>query len=293
MLGVNDPAAVLKGNQLCDELGLDTISMGVTLALCFECFEKGLLTEAEVGYPLRWGDGAAMVRLIEETGLRRGFGARVAEGGQRLARSIGAEAMKLLYAVKGLEIPAHSARALKGMSIGYATGTRGGSHHDARPSPEYSGRWDNRTTEDKPELAMRTQNCTALVDSLCLCRFTNERGFGAMMVNENLSKMLNWVTGWDTTPEELEEAGARICNLERAFQVREGVDRRWDTLPYRTMHEPIPSGPNQGMYCPPAELERMKDVYYALRGWDERGIPTAETLDRLGLAELTEQVGAR
>ncbi|MFC1491277.1 aldehyde ferredoxin oxidoreductase family protein [Nitrospinota bacterium] len=290
MLGVNDFGAILKGNQVCDELGLDTISAGVTLALAFECFEKGLITESEVGFPLRWGDGEAMVRLLEETAHRRGFGARLAEGGQRLAESIGEEAVKMLYAAKKLEIPAHSARALKGMAIGYATGTRGGSHHDTRPAAEYSGLYDNRTTEGKPELAVRSQNCTAVGDSLSQCRFTLERGFGALMINEKLAGMLNHVTGWDTTVEELEETGARICNLERAFQVREGVDRSADTLPHRAMHEPIPEGPNKGMYCPPEELERMKDEYYALRGWDDRGIPTAETLGRLSLDDLIEEV---
>lgn len=290
MLGINDPGAVLKGNQLCDELGLDSISAGVTLALAFECFEKGLITESEVGFPLHWGDGEAMVRLLEDMAYQRGFGVRLAGGGQRFAESIGEEAVKMLYAVKGLEIPAHSARALKSMSIGYATGTRGGSHHDARPAAEYAGLYDNKTTEGKPELAMRNQNCTAVVDCLSLCRFTAERGFGALMINEKLAGMLNYVTGWDTSVEEIEQVGARISNLERAFQVREGVDRSADTLPHRVMHEPIPEGPNKGMHCPPEELEQMKDEYYALRGWDDRGIPTAETLGSLGLDDLIEQV---
>ena len=142
--------------------------------------------------------------------------------------------------------------------------------------------------DGKAEFAIKTQNYTAMGDSLTQCRFTSERGYGAM-VNDKFAKLLNLVTGWDTTAEELEETGERICNLERAFQVREGVDRSRDMLPHRVMHEPIPDGPHKGMHCPPEELERMKDEYYELRGWDERGIPTEKTLTRLGLNNLASE----
>ncbi|MDA0999389.1 MAG: aldehyde ferredoxin oxidoreductase family protein [bacterium] len=289
MLGIDDPGALLQANMLCDELGLDTVSMGVTLSLAFECFEKGLLKSADTGHELQWGDADLMVQLLEDTAHRRGFGADLAEGGLRLAEKIGGNAAEMLYAARGLELPAHSARALKGMSIGYATGTRGGSHHDTRPTLQYASDHDNTKTEGKPEFAMRTQNFTALGDSITQCRFTGERGFGAM-INEKYATMLNLVTGWDTTEAELEATGARICNLERAFQVREGVTRQDDMLPHRVMHEPIPDGPHKGMYCPPDELEKMKDEYYALRGWDEQGIPRAETLEKLGLEDVADQI---
>ena len=118
-----------------------------------------------------------------------------------------------------------------------------------------------------------------------MCRFTSERGYGAM-VNEKFARILNWITGWDTTAEELEELGERICNLERLFLAREGVDRKRDMLPHRVMHNPIPEGPHKGMHCPPEELERMKDEYYALRGWDEEGFPSSDTLQRLELVEF-------
>ncbi len=291
MLGVDDPGALLRANQLCDELGMDTISVGVTLSLAFECFQRGLLTKSDTGRDLAWGDPDTMLGLIEDMAHRRGFGANLAEGGQRLADEIGGEAPNLLYAARGLELPAHSARALKGMSIGYATSTRGGSHHDTRPTLQYGPDHDNTVTEGKAEFAVHSQNYTALGDSLTQCRFTSERGYGAT-INENFSKMLNLVTGWDTTPEELEVAGERICNLERAFQVREGVERTRDILPHRVMHEPIPEGPHKGMHCPPEELESMKDEYYAIRGWDENGIPTAETLIRLGLQDIASEVAA-
>jgi aldehyde:ferredoxin oxidoreductase len=168
------------------------------------------------------------------------------------------------------------------MSIGYATATRGGSHHDTRPTPQYAQNFDRRSPEGKPEFAARSQHFTAVDDSLVLCRFTSERGFG-LYVEEPYARMVSAVTGWDMTVEELERVGERVINLERLFNVREGVRRRDDALPWRVMHEPIPDGPSAGAYCPPGELDAMLDRYYALRGWDADGVPTRERLSALGL----------
>ena len=207
----------------------------------------------------------------------------------RLAAELGEEASKYLYAVKGLEMPAHSARVLKGMSIGYATATRGGSHHDTRPTLQYATDHDNTTPEGKPEFAVKTQHFTAVGDSMTQCRFVSERGFGGVL-NEYYPRMINAVTGWDLSLEDVERIGERIWNLERAFNVREGVRRNQDVLPYRVMHEPVPEGMHKGMYCPLEELDAMLDAYYALRGWTPDGIPTREKLQTLGLAALTEDL---
>jgi aldehyde:ferredoxin oxidoreductase len=282
MLGIADPEALILANDLCDLLGLDTISMGVTLAFVAEAVERGWLTPAEIGVPFGWGDWRGMLRLVEMTARREGFGDRLAEGAWRLAERVHPEATRLVYAVKRLELPAHSARALKGLSIGYATATRGGSHHDTRPTPQYAPGFDRRSTADKPAFAMRSQHFTAVGDSLVMCRFTAERGFG-LYVGEPYAAMLRAVTGWDVSAEELERTGERIVNLERLFNVREGVRRGDDRLPWRVMHEPIPSGPSAGMYCPPAELDAMLDEYYRLRGWDTHGVPTPGRLSELGL----------
>jgi aldehyde:ferredoxin oxidoreductase len=281
MLGNANAPSIIQANILCDLLGLDTISMGVTLAFVAECLERGLLKPADVG-PFGWGDHAGMIRLVEQTARREGFGARLAEGSARLAAEIGGGAERLPYAVKGLELPAHSARALKGMSIGYATATRGGSHHDTRPTPQYAQGFDRRSTGDKPAFAAKSQHFTAVDDSLVMCRFTSERGFG-LFVNEAYAGLLSAVTGWAVDVPELERVGERIVNLERLFNVREGVRRRDDVLPWKVMHEPIPAGPSAGMYCPPEELAEMLDAYYALRGWDGDGVPTRERLIDLGL----------
>jgi len=283
MLGNLDPASLIKAEELCDQFGLDTISTGVTIAFVLECLERGFLTEKEIGVPLTWGNHRAVHRLVEMIGLREGFGDVLAEGSARLAEKLGPEAKKFLHAVKSLEMPAHSARALKGMSIGYATGTRGGSHHDARPTPQYAPDFDRRSLEGKPAWAIRSQNFTAVDDSLVLCRFTSERGGYGMYLNESYVRMINAATGWDLDLPELERIGERICTLERAFNVREGISRKDDTLPWRIQHEPIPDGPSKGAFCPPEELDKMLDEYYELRGWSHDGIPTPERLRALGL----------
>jgi aldehyde:ferredoxin oxidoreductase len=282
MLGISNPEALILANDLCDLLGMDTISIGVTLAFVAEALERGWLDPREVGVPFGFGDWRGMLKLVEMTARREGFGARVAEGAWRLAASVHPEGTKLVYAVKGLELPAHSARALKGLSIGYATATRGGSHHDTRPTPQYAQGFDRRGTKDKPAFAVRSQHFTALGDSLVMCRFTSERGFG-VFIGEPYATMVRTVTGWDVTVDELERVGERIINLERLFNVREGVRRPQDVLPWKVMHEPIPDGPSAGMYCPPAELDAMLDDYYALRGWDADGVPTTARLAALGL----------
>jgi aldehyde:ferredoxin oxidoreductase len=282
MLGIADPEALILANDLCDLLGLDTISMGVTLAFVCEALERGWLTPADLGVDFGWGNWRGMLKLVELTARREGFGARLAEGAWRLAERVHPEGTTLVYAVKRLELPAHSARALKGLSIGYATATRGGSHHDTRPTPQYAQGFDRRGTKDKPAFAVRSQHFTAVGDSLVMCRFTAERGFG-LFLEEPYARMVRAVTGWDMTLEELERVGERVINLERLFNVREGVRRAQDVLPWKVMHEPIPEGPSAGAFCPPAELGAMLDEYYALRGWDGEGLPTASRLATLDL----------
>ncbi|WP_136592515.1 aldehyde ferredoxin oxidoreductase family protein [Salinigranum halophilum] len=284
MQDVYDLPRVVKVNDLCDRLGMDTISFGVTVAFARECFEKGLLSEADSPH-LAFGDADGLVELTRQTAHREGFGDRLADGSFALARDLGGEADKYLHGSKGLEFAAHSPRGLKGMSIGYATATRGGSHHDTRPTLQY-GSEEPFTPENSPEFAARSQHFTALGDSLTQCRFVSEGGWGKT-VNDRYRDVINHATGWSLSTGDVEAIGERVYNLERLINVSRGVaNREADTLPHRVMHEPIPDGPAEGMYCPPEELERMLDDYYAFRGWDDDGAPTSETLDRLDLAEF-------
>jgi aldehyde:ferredoxin oxidoreductase len=228
-----------------------------------------------------FGDGEGLVALARATARRTGVGDLLALGSERLAKRFGRDAERLLYSVKGLEIAGHSAVGLRPMALGYAVSTRGGSHHDTRPS--YPVPDADPGFEGQAEYSVRTQNFTAVGDSLVICRFVQERGFGSPN-NESTVRLLNDVTGWDTDLEELERIGERIYNLERLINVERGVTRALDTLPYRAMHEPIPDGPARGRFCSRKDLDAMLDEYYRLRGWDRDGIPAGETLSALGLA---------
>jgi len=280
MLENRDLVSIFNGNHLCDLMGLDTISMGVTLAFVAECMERGIVSEQELGGRMRFGDGDAMVELIKKTARRQGIGELLSMGSWRLAEKIGKDAYKYLYAVKGLELAGHSARGLRGMSLSYPTSTRGGSHHDGRP--KYSTPETDPGFEPQPEYIVRNQYFTAVGDSLVICRFIVERGLGTPL-SDDMVKIVNHVTGWGIDLIELETIGERIYNLERLINVKRGVRRKDDTLPYRVMNEPIPEGPAKGRYCPQEELDGMLDRYYELRGWTDEGIPKEEKLRELGL----------
>jgi len=172
MLENRDIVSVFNANAMCDEMGLDTISLGVTVAFVADCLAQGLVAEQDLGGALRFGEMADLARIVEQTAHREGIGALLALGSERLARQFGNDAHRLLYSVKGLEIPGHSARGLRPMGLGYATSTRGGSHHDTRPKyPSEPGA--DPGFDDQPEHCVQTQNFTALGDSLVLCRFVH------------------------------------------------------------------------------------------------------------------------
>lgn len=280
MLENPDVEAVIAANHMCDLMGIDTISMGVTLAFVAECVEKGVTGVGELGGAVHFGCGDALPGLIEATALRKGVGVHLGKGSTRLAADFGGEAYKYLYAVKGLEIAGHSARGLRGMSLAYPTSTRGGSHHDGRPKYDLTG--EDPGFEGQPEYIVKNQYFTAVGDSLIVCRFIAERGIGTPL-NEHMATIAKAGTGFDISLGELEKIGERIYNLERLINVQRGVSRKDDVLPYRVMHEPIPDGPAAGRFCPPEELDRMLDRFYSLRGWSKDGIPEDWKLHELGL----------
>jgi aldehyde:ferredoxin oxidoreductase len=179
-----------------------------------------------------------------------------------------------------MEIAGHSARGLRNMSLSYAVATRGGSHHDGRPN--YLAVDPDPGFGPQPQLIFRNNAFTAVGDSLVLCRFIAERGIGTPL-NDEMVRLVNGVTGWTLSLQELEKIGERIYNLERLINVRRGVSRKDDVLPFRVMSEPIPEGPVKGRFCPPKDLDSMLDTYYDLRGWTREGIPKDEKLKELGL----------
>jgi len=193
---------------------------------------------------------------------------------------LGGDSWKYAYQVKGLELAGHSPRVLKGLAIGYATNTRGGSHQDARG--RYGAGMDDY--DGKVASAIATQHLTAVGDSLVLCRFAMEAALG-LAINDEYGDLLGAVTGWGPTTAELTAVGERIVNLERIFNVKEGIGRNDDALPYRVMSEGIPQGPHKGCRTPSGKLDELLDSYYQSRGWDKNGIPGLERLRLLGLEE--------
>jgi aldehyde:ferredoxin oxidoreductase len=283
--GVDDLAALTKANYECNELGLDTISMGSTVACAMELYEKGLLKESETGMPLRWGDGAALVKLVGMTARREGFGELLAEGSLRLATRYGHP--ELAMVAKGLDFAGYDPRGEQGMGLAYATSPIGGSH--MRGDPAYfellgvPTSVDPHTWQDKPPLVAKWQDLFCVIDAAGLCVFFSVRYLveqDLMVKPIGITELLNAATGAGYTPEEVERAGERIFNAERLYLSAAGFTRRDDRLPPRITAEPMPSGPAQGLVC---RLEEMLPPYYRLRGWSPEGVPSEAKLGELGL----------
>ena len=281
MLENKDINSIFNANHICDLMGLDTISLGVTLAFVAECMERGITTEEELGGKVSFCDGKSLQDLIRETVSKEGIGKYLAMGSLQLSKLFGKDSYKYLHAVKGMEMAGHSARGLREMSLGYAVSTRGGSHHDTRPF--YPGTHPDHGFDKVPEYVVKSNYFTAVGDSLVICRFIAEGMLDPTSISDSMATMLNYVTGWDLDVAGLKEIGERIYTLERLINTRRGVSRKDDVLPYRVMNEPIPDGPSKGRYCPREMLDTMLDRYYKLRGWTEDGIPTDDKLKELGL----------
>jgi aldehyde:ferredoxin oxidoreductase len=282
---VDDLAAITKANYICNELGMDTITMGTTIACAMELVDRGYLSEDQVGHSLKWGDADALVELTRMTGNREGFGDLLAEGSYRLADRFGHP--ELAPVSKKQEFPGYEPRGCQAMGLAYATSPIGGSH--MRGDPAYFELFgvpqpmDPLQWEGKAKVTKAYQDLSAVIDSAGLCIFFAVRNLAAKdlgVAPVGILEYLNAATGADYTLNELMEAGQRIINAERMFLVRAGFTRKDDSLPKRLTEEPAPTGPAKGMVC---HLEEMLEEYYQLQGWSEDGIPGDEVLSRLGL----------
>ncbi len=275
--GVDDLDAIAKGNYLCDILGLDPISTGVTIACAMELFEKGIISLREVGRSLNFGDAEAMVEMVRAIGYREGFGDILAEGSYRMAERFSHPEYSI--SVKKQEFPAYDGRGAQGMGLQYATSNRGACHvRGYMTSPEILGspvKLDPFETKDKAQWDKTFQDLTAVVDSSGICLF-NTFALGGAEILEYLKA----ATGINMDLDELMRTGERIWNLERLFNLKAGLTGKDDTLPPRLLKEPISSGPAIGRVV---ELDKMLPEYYQLRGWDAEGIPKKEKLKELGL----------
>ncbi|HEG44625.1 MAG TPA: aldehyde ferredoxin oxidoreductase [Phycisphaerales bacterium] len=271
--GIDDLEAVIKANNLCNEYGLDTISAGSTIACAMELFEKGFIKAGDIdGPPLEFGSTEAVVEWTRKMGAGEGFGAKLAQGSYRLAESYGHA--ELSMTVKKLEIPAYDPRGVQGQGLQFATSNRGGCHvRGYLISPEILGlpeSIDRLSIEGKTTWVKAFQDLTAVIDSLGLCLFTSF-AIGA----DDYRALFNAIVGEDFSTEDIMNAGDRIWNLERVYNLSVGIDPSQDTLPKRLLSEPMPAGPTKGHVH---RLGEMLGQYYAERGWSEQGIPTEEKL---------------
>ena len=284
--GVDELEAIIKANYHCNELGVDTISMGMTIGCAMELFEQGLLPEADVGRALNFGDAEAMVALTEMTGRREGFGDQLAEGSYRLAQKYGHPEYSIT--AKKLEFPGYDPRGAKGMGILYATSNIGASHMKGDMIYLEFGYFDFRldplVEQDKARYCKQMQDIYAVVDSVGVCAFVAMRHLmkhDESLELDRMAEAMRAATGIDYDPAGLLEDGERIYNLERSFLIAAGFTRADDNLPTRMLKEPLPEGPAKGQVV---DLEAMLEEYYQDRGWDSAGVPRAETLKRLKLA---------
>jgi aldehyde:ferredoxin oxidoreductase len=282
--GINDMAAVIAANELCDQLGMDTITSGNLVAMVMELFERGLVSaEDNDGLEVNFGDGQALLEMLKLIAQRRGLGAIIANGTRGILQ-IHPEWGQFILHSKGMPFAAYDPRGFHGMGLAYATSPRGACHNVGgyTVSEELLGKkYDRFAVEGKGQLVKTLQDNRAYIDSLGLC--TVVRGAYKFATAPTPETMLA-ITGYDFAPE-LMTIGERISNMERLILVREGVSRKDDALPPR-MKEAVPNGPVEGHFISDQMLDVMLDEYYTVRGWDSQGIPKPETLQTLGLTEI-------
>jgi len=292
---LEDIAAILTAAHMCNDYGLDTMSCGSTIAFAMECYERGIITKAETGgLDLKFGNIDAALSLIPKIAAREGIGDLLAEGTRIMAQKLGKGSDRFAIQVKGLELPVYEVRGAKVVGLSFAVGSRGGCHNMGGvqlpaiaeiPSLLIEHSHFADVLEPKPEHAPALkdhEDANTVVDCLGYCKFIAGVNFGYQESLESVSNVL----GRDFTYEEFMKLGERVWNMERVFNVREGITRADDTLPARLLEEPLVTGAGKGHV---ARLDNLSD-YYEARGWDEDGKPTPEKLKELGLEDIVEHL---
>jgi aldehyde:ferredoxin oxidoreductase len=268
LCGVSDADDVLAASARCDELGLDTISAGGTIAWAMECADRGLIDAPW----LRFGDGPALLRALDEIGSRTGLGALLAEGSRRASEKVGQGSAGFAAHVKGMEMPGYEPRTLQSMALGLAVNARGADHNRSGAyEADLSGDRDRLTgTTDHVRAAIATEDRAAVIDSMILCKFL--RGVFTEPYVE-WADLLARVTGWDITGAELQETARRIVLAKRAYNLREGWTPDDDWLPDRFLDTALTLQSGRTATLPAARLRDMIDTYYEERGLDAQGRP--------------------
>ena len=286
LCGVDDPNTVIRAAAICDDLGMDTISAGVTIAWAMECFDKGLLSTNDTGgIDLSFGNGQAILDILELIGHRKDLGGLLAEGTKMAAERLGGGSSDWAMQVKGLEMPGYEPRSLKTMALGLAVTPRGACHNRSSAyEADFSEQVDRLSVdESRGIIAAESEDFEAVLDSLIWCKFLR-KAFNDFY--EESAQVYTMITGWDMSLDELKQAGERIHNLKKLFNIREGWSRRDDALPPRTLQEPLPTGVVAGVGLTQEELDYMIAGYYQARGWNDDGSVPDTKLAELGLLDL-------
>jgi len=286
LCGVDDPNTVIRAAAICDDLGMDTISAGVTIAWAMECFDKGLLSTNDTGgIDLSFGNGQAILDTLELIGHRKDLGGLLAEGTKMAAERLGGGSSDWAMQVKGLEMPGYEPRSLKTMALGLAVTPRGACHNRSSAyEADFSEQVDRLSVdESRGIIAAESEDFEAVLDSLIWCKFLR-KAFNDFY--EESAQVYTMITGWDMSLDELKQAGERIHNLKKLFNIREGWSRRDDALPPRTLQEPLPTGVVAGVGLTQEELDYMIAGYYRARGWNDDGSVPDTKLAELGLLDL-------
>lgn len=275
--GVGDIEALQYANLICNEQGMDPITFGATIGAVMELYEMGVLSSETLGIEAPFGSAEALAKMVEMTALGEGFGKEIGQGSRRLCAKYGHP--ELSMSVKGLEFPAYDARGIQGMGLAYATSNRGACHlRGYTVASEVLGipvKTDPLVTEGKPELVKAFQDATAVFDSAGICVFTS---FAWTLAD--VQPQLAAACEGDWSMEKLNEVGERIWNMERQYNTAAGFTSKDDNLPPRLLNEAVTTGPAKGLV---SGLAKMLPEYYSVRGWTPEGVPTAETIERLGL----------
>ncbi|MEM4247406.1 MAG: aldehyde ferredoxin oxidoreductase family protein [Candidatus Woesearchaeota archaeon] len=285
--GIDKLDAIIKGMEICNYYGMDAISAGVIVAFAMDCYENGILSKADLdGIEANFGNADALLQLLEKMGKREGIGDILAEGVRIAAQKIGKGAEKLAQHIKGLEVTGYDLRCLKTAALGFAVSFRGADHnrHGAYAF-DVKGKVDRLKAEKgRGKMVRDMEDVYALIDSFIVCKFSRGTYYKEL---QDMAKLYSLVTGIDMTAEELKKSGERINTIARIINVREGLSRKDDTLPWKVMNVPIPDdGPVKGAVVTQEELDLLLDDYYESRGWTLEGVPTKEKLKELGMDDL-------
>jgi len=292
LCGVSDLNAITKAVALCDELGVDTISAGVVVAWAMECFEKGLLTKDDTdGLDLRFGNGDAMVEAVRKLSLKEGkLGGLLSEGVKRASQVVGRGSDKFAIHCKGMEWAAYSMRSLQTSTLGFCTSIRGADYlRSGSYQVDVAGKVDRlKLDSSRGKIVYEGENQYAVIDSLIICKFTR----GVYTSFDEIAEAYTLITGIEMTGQQLVEAGERIYNAAKCFNVRFGASRKDDYPPPRAFEEPMPDDVVKGARIVREEYDAALDSYYEGRGWNKEGVPTKQKLIELGLTKEAEELGA-